>query len=111
MSITIAKYISISANKCGYIGTAEALIVNCVHPFFSKAKATARKEDNTNCIEATTGPFVDKYRKAMKTNIVTLEYMCAWEIVEGDDNMNVILLTRALKCKRYLDGLIKKFKT
>ena len=36
--------------------------------------------------------------------------MGASEIVDQDDYMNVIDLTWNLKCKRYPDGLFKKFK-
>ena len=56
------------------------------------------------------GDHADDYWKAMKTEIATLESMGAWEVVERSDDMNVIDSTWAFKCKRYPDGLIKKFK-
>ena len=46
----------------------------------------------------------------MQVKIATLESMGAWEIVDCADDMNVIDLTWAFKCKRYPDDLIKKFK-
>ncbi len=39
-----------------------------------------------------------------------LESINAWEVVEREDDMKVINSTWAFKCKRYSDGLIKKFK-
>ena len=46
----------------------------------------------------------------MRVEIKTLESMGAWEVVEREEDMNVIRSTWAFKCKRYPDGLIKKFK-
>ena len=46
-----------------------------------KDKAAESREYNPNWREVTTGPFAKKYRKVMKTKIVTLEYMGAWDIV------------------------------
>jgi hypothetical protein len=43
---TLAKYITLAANDCGYSGTAEELIVSYVHPLFLKAHSAASKEDN-----------------------------------------------------------------
>ena len=34
MASTLAKYITIAANNCGYGGTVEELIVNYIHPLF-----------------------------------------------------------------------------
>ena len=106
----IAKYITLAANDCGYSGTAEELIVNHVHPLFLKAQSEASKEDNPRWKDAMGGDHADDYWKAMKTEIATLESMGAWEVVERSDDMNVIDSTWAFKCKRYPDGLIKKFK-
>ena len=36
--------------------------------------------------------------------------MGAWEMVYWDESMNSINLSRAFRCKCYLDGLIKSFK-
>ena len=68
----ISKYINLHTNKCGYSGTVEELIFNYFHPLFLNFNATEIKEDNPNWREANTGPFVDKYWKAMKTKILTL---------------------------------------
>jgi len=46
----------------------------------------------------------------MEVEIFTLESIDAWDVVEREDHMNIINSTWAFKCKRYPDGLIKKFK-
>ncbi len=49
----------------------------------------------------------------MEVEIATLEAINAWDVMEYDPDAmpNVIRSTWAFKCKRYPDGLIKKFKT
>ena len=76
-----------------------------------KSKYTVSWDENTNWREATTRVFADNYWKAMKVDIATLEFMGDWEFFNWDDSMNVIELVWAFECKRYPDGLIKKFKT
>ncbi len=56
------------------------------------------------------GNFAEDYWKAMEAGIFTLKSIDAWEVVNREDDMNVINSTWAFKCKRYPDGLIKKFK-
>ena len=107
---TIYKYITLAVNKCGYIGTAEYLMVNCVHLLFLESKSTASGEDNNNWHEANTGPFADKYWKAMTTKTATLESMGVWDIVQQDYNVNFIESMQAFKCKHCPDTLIKNFK-
>ena len=46
MDSPLAQYITLAANDCGYSGTAKELIVNYVHPLFSKAHSAAIKLDN-----------------------------------------------------------------
>ena len=48
----------------------------------------------------------------MELEIPTLEALGAWEVLEYDSETmpNVIPSTWAFKCKRFPDGLIKKFK-
>jgi hypothetical protein len=106
----LSKYITLAANDCGYDGLAEELIVQYVHPLFLRAHSAASKEDNPGWREATWGKFADDYWKAMEVEIFTLESIDAWEMVHREDDMNVINSTWAFKCKRYPDGLIKKFK-
>ena len=106
----LSKYITLAANDCGYDGTAEELIVQYVHPLFLRAHSAASKEDNPGWREATRGKFADDYWKAMEVEIFTLESIDAWDVVEREDHMNIFNSTWAFKCKRYLDGLIKKFK-
>jgi hypothetical protein len=106
----LSMYITLAANDCGYDGMAEELIVQYVHPLFLRAHSAASKEDNPGWQEAMRGKFADDYWKAMEVKIFTLESINAWEVVNHEDDMNVINSTCAFKCKRYPDGLIKKFK-
>jgi len=112
MDSPLAKYITLAANDCGYGGTAEELIVSYVHPLFLKAHSAASKEDNPSWKQATRGKFADEYWKAMELEIATLEAINAWNVMEYDPETmpNVIRSTWAFKCKRFPDGLIKKFK-
>ncbi len=48
--------------------------------------------------------------KAAEKEIITLEEMDAWDVIEHEDDMNVIDETWALKCKQYPNGTVKKFK-
>ena len=48
--------------------------------------------------------------EAVCTEVETLEKMKAWDAVEREVSMNVLSSTSTFKCKRYPDGLIKKFK-
>jgi len=97
----LAKYITLVANDCRYSGKAKELIVTYVHP--------ASKADNPSWREATRGKFADEYWKAVILEIATLEAIDAWSLIDHLDH-HVIASTWAFKCKRYLDGLIKKFK-
>ena len=53
LAIPLAKYITLTANDCGYSGTAEELIVLYVHPLFVKAYSAESKADNSSWHEAT----------------------------------------------------------
>jgi hypothetical protein len=106
----LSNYITLEANDCRYDRTAEELIVSYVHPLFLRAHFAASKLDNPGWQEATRGKFADDYLKAMELEIITLESIEAWQVVNREDEMNVINSTWAFKCKRYPDGLIKKFK-
>jgi hypothetical protein len=66
--------------------------------------------DNPGWQEATRGKFANEYWKSMELEVFTLESIEAWQVVVWKDDMNVISSTWAFKCKRYPDGLIKKFK-
>ena len=74
------------------------------------AKTASTDGDNPNWKQAMNGPFADEYWDAACVEVETLEKMKAWEVVEREVNMNVLSSTWAFKCKRYPDGLIKKFK-
>jgi hypothetical protein len=78
----LSKYITLAANDCGYDGMAEELIVQYVHPLFSRAHSDARKEDNPGWQEVMWGKFTDDYWKAMEVEILTLESINAWEVVD-----------------------------
>ena len=54
--------------------------------------------------------FADEYWKAAVTEIETLENMNAWDVIDRPVDKNVLGGTWAFKVKRFLDGLIKKFK-
>ena len=110
LDIPISKFITLAANDCGYSGTSEYLIVNCVHKLFLKTKAAASAEDNPNWRQAMNGKFADEYLEAAVTEVETLEFMKSWEVVEQQDDMNVFMPTWELKLKCYPDGLIKRFK-
>ena len=56
------------------------------------------------------GPFAQEYWEEACIEIETLENMNAWEVVKRTPDMNILPSTWALKCKRYPDGLVKKFK-
>jgi hypothetical protein len=106
----LSKYITLAANDCGYDGTAKDLIVQYVHPLFLRAHSAASKEDNPGWCEATRGKFANDYWKAVEVEIFTLESIDAWDGVKRENHMNIVNSTWAFKCKRYPDGLIKKFK-
>ncbi len=108
MACPILKFIQFTG---GYTGTCYELIANCVHPLFLNAKCKSSKEDNPNWMQDMNGPFKEEYWKAALKEIETLESMDAWEVVDrDDDNTNVINSIWAFKLKRYLDGMVKKFK-
>ena len=77
---------------------------------FFKANSAASREENPNWCEATIVVFADNYCKSMKVDIDILESMGAWEIIDRDEYINIIDSTWDFKCKKYPDGLIKKFK-
>ena len=109
MASPLAKFIHLTANNCGYSRSKRELIANWVHPLFLKVKSAASKEDNLNWQQAMRGDYANKYWEACKTKIGTLEGMNVWEVVKRMADMNVLQSTWAYKCKRFPDGLIKKF--
>ena len=74
------------------------------------AKANKTDLDNPNWNQAMNGQFSEEYWEAACTEVQTLEKMDAWEVVKREVGMNVLNSTWAFKCKRFPDGLIKKFK-
>ena len=57
----LANFITLAAKDCGFAGTSEDLIVNCIHPLILKAKAAASAEDNPTWKQAFEGAFFEKY--------------------------------------------------
>ncbi len=85
----LSKFITFSANDCGYRGSFTKIFVTAVHPFFLKAKSEANKEDNPNWHQAMNGTFAE-YWKMTEKEIITLEGMGALDVVEHEDYINVI---------------------
>ena len=106
----LSKFITFAANDCGYSGSFTEIFVTAVHPFFLKAKSEASKEDNPNWHQAMNGPFADEYWKAAEKEIITLEGISAWDVIERKDDMNVINGTWAFKCKQFPNGTVKSSK-
>ena len=106
----LARFVHFAAADCGFDGSIESLTVNWLHPLMLAAKTSASKEDNPNWWTAMNGPFAEEYWEAACLEVLTLEDMDAWEVVEQTDDMNVLPSTWAFKAKRFPDGLIKKFK-
>ena len=108
LASSLAKYITLAANGCGYSGKTKELIVTYVNPLFLKAHSVASRADNPSWRETTRGKFADEFWKAMKLEIATLEAIDAWSVADCLDH-HVIASAWAFKCKCYPDGLIKKF--
>jgi hypothetical protein len=73
--------------------------------------AKASDEDNPSWDSSMNRPQKEGYWDAMKAELKTLtEKVHTWDIVDRESWMNILPSTWALKCKRYLDGLIKILK-
>ena len=55
--------------------------------------------------------FAGYYWKAACKEVEPLENMVAWEIIDHTPDMNVLELTWSFNIKRFLSGLINKFKS
>jgi hypothetical protein len=86
MASSLAKYITLAANDCGYSGKTKELIVTYTHRLFLKAHSAASKAENHSWCEATKGKFVDEYWKAVKLEIATLEAINAWYVADCLDH-------------------------
>jgi hypothetical protein len=62
------------------------LIVSYVHPVFLKAYSAASKADNSSWHEATRKQFADDFWEAMKLEVVILENINAWSVVDWYDS-------------------------
>jgi hypothetical protein len=105
-----AQFVHFAASDAGFDGTVDSLVANWLHPLMLQAKSKSNSEDNPDWLKAMNGPFAEEYWEAACIEIETLEKIDAWDVVERTPEMNVLPSTWAFKCKRYPDGLIKKFK-
>ena len=106
----LTKVVHFADADCGFYGSIKDLFFNWIHPLMLAAKTANTNDDNPTWRQAMNGPFADGYLEAAGTEVETLERMKAWEVVEREVSMNVLSSTWALKCKRFTDGLINKFK-
>ena len=106
----LAHFVHFAATEAGFDGSVESLVVNWLHPLMLAAKSKGNDADNPNWLQAMNGPFAQEYWEAACVEVETLERMDAWSVEERTLDMNVLPSTWAFKCKRYPDGLIKKFK-
>ena len=72
--------------------------------------AKANSDDLPTYWEAMKSPDPDGFMDSMAEEIVTLELMGAWEVVDRPVGQNVLPGTWALHRKRYPDGRVKKLK-
>jgi hypothetical protein len=82
--------------------------VEWLHPLYLSAKANSA--DNPTWNEAMNGPDKAGYWEACRKEIATLVEKDAWEVVDRESWMNVLLTTWAFKCKRFPDGTVRKLK-
>ena len=82
--------------------------VESFYPIILAVKANAG--DNPNWFQAMNGPQSDGYWEAMKSEIMILEDEDSWEVVDRKHDMNFIPSTWAFRCKRFLDGTVRKLK-
>ena len=106
----LSKFVHFAATDCSYGGSIGDTVVNWLYPLMLAAKANKTDLDNPNWNQAMNGQFSEEYWEAACTEVQTLEKMDAWEVVKREVGMNVLNSTWAFKCKRFPDGLIKKFK-
>ena len=59
MEISLARFVTLAENDCGYELTTKEFIVNWVHPLSLKARSEDSKEYNPNRYQAKNGPFAD----------------------------------------------------
>ena len=80
-----------------------------LHPLLLSSKESSC--DNPTYHQAVNGSDADGYLEAMYLKFETFnKTMKAYKILERTKTMHVLLSTWAVKCKRYPNGLIRKFK-
>jgi hypothetical protein len=102
-----------SNNLCAMMHIAEKHTdldtVEWIHPSLLSAKANS--EDNPTWDQAMNCPDREGYWQAMEKELETLQNeKHAWDIIVREHWLNVLPSTWSFKCKRYLDGTIRKSK-
>ena len=110
MKSDLAQFVHFAASECGFDSSVDSLVVNWIHPMMLAAKSRGNDSDSPDWFKAINGPFAQEYWEAACVEVETLEKMDAWDVVDRTPDMNVLPSTWAFKCKRFPDGLIKKFK-
>ena len=110
MRSDLARFVHFAATDCGFNGTLEALTVTWLHPLMMTAKSQGNDVDNPDWWHTMNGAYAQEYWEAACIEVKTLEKMNTWLVVDHTPDMNVLPSTWVFKCKRFPDGLIKKFK-
>ena len=111
MQSNLSRFVHFAAADCGFHIFLESLVVNWLHPLMLAAKTQSNQLDkNPNWLKAMNGTFAEEYWEAACIEVETLEKVDVWTVVEHTPKMNALPSTWAFKCKRFPDGLIKKFK-
>jgi hypothetical protein len=83
-------------------------IDGALYPCLLASKAS--QADNPSYQEVMNGPHKDGFLQAMRKELLTLEDMNCWEVVERVPGSNVLPSTWAFKIKRLPDGSLSKYK-
>ena len=105
MCSDLVCFVHFATAECRFDGTIEALTVNWLHLLMMDAKSQGNDVDNLNWWHAINGEYAQEYWEAVCVEVETLEKMDAWSVMDCTPDMNVLLSTRAFKCKRFPDRL------
>ena len=61
LEYNITKFVHFAAADCGFDGSIEALVVNCLHPLMLADKTANPNGENLTWKQSINGPFADKY--------------------------------------------------
>jgi hypothetical protein len=108
---TMARVNALILPDLSPIASPSDALIDTIEPHALSAKTRSNAEDNPTWTEAMTGDdAADYYNAAIEELIMLQEKLHCWELVRYEKTMNVLPSTWAFKCKRYLDGGIKKFR-